>query len=42
MQTAWLTRRVRDPLRRLEAHDGKAPQYEIGDLGELAALVDAA
>lgn len=42
MRTAWLTRRVRDPERRLGEHAGPRPEWVVSDLSELAALLEAA
>ena len=40
LRTAWVTRRVRDPQQRLEQHEGPAPHHVLGDLAELADLVE--
>ena len=40
MRTVWLTRRVRDPEARLEAHAGLPPAAVIGDLAELPGLLE--
>jgi FMN phosphatase YigB (HAD superfamily) len=39
MRTVWITRRVRDPERALEEHEGPAPDFTIADLAELSDLV---
>lgn len=39
--TAWVTRRVRNPHRALQAHTGPLPRLRVHDLSELPALVDA-
>ena len=39
MRTAWIRRRVKDPERRLEAHEGEAPTWIIEDLAELSDLI---
>jgi putative hydrolase of the HAD superfamily len=39
MRTAWVTRRVRDPDKRLLEHDGPAPDHRVSDLSELTALL---
>ncbi len=39
MRTAWVTRRVADPERRLREHEGPAPDHQIHDLTELAAFL---
>jgi FMN phosphatase YigB (HAD superfamily) len=41
MQTAWLTRRVKDPRAALEAYEGPAPDFTIRDLAELPHLLGA-
>jgi len=41
MQTAWITRRVKDPRAALEAYQGPAPDFTIRDLAELPALLGA-
>lgn len=40
MQTAWLTRRIEQPRRSLEAYEGLHPTYELGDLADILPLVD--
>ena len=40
MRTAWITRRVRDPESALSEYDGPAPDFQIRDLAELAAILD--
>jgi FMN phosphatase YigB (HAD superfamily) len=40
MRTAWVTRRVKDPVAALESHDGPLPDYQIEDLSELTAILD--
>jgi HAD superfamily hydrolase (TIGR01549 family) len=42
MRTAWITRRVRDPEAKLRDYDGPAPSWQISDLRELPALIEAA
>jgi HAD superfamily hydrolase (TIGR01549 family) len=37
METAWLTRRVKDPVAERAAWNGPAPELEIADLAELEA-----
>lgn len=39
MRTAWVTRRVSDPERRLCEHDGPKPDWSIGDIAELPRLL---
>ncbi|RLA10537.1 MAG: hypothetical protein DRQ60_11095 [Gammaproteobacteria bacterium] len=39
MRTCWLTRRVKDPERRLEEFDGPRPDFALEDLGDLPVLV---
>jgi hypothetical protein len=39
MRTAWVTRRVRDPDKRLLEHDGPPPDHRVSDLSELTALL---
>ncbi len=41
MRTAWITRRVAEPLRALSAHTGPRPDFVIADLRELLPLVRA-
>jgi len=41
IKTAWLTRRVKDPRAALAEHTGPAPDFTIGDLAELPALLGA-
>ena len=41
MRTAWITRRVAEPSRTLEAHTGPRPDFVIRDLRELLPLVAA-
>ena len=41
MRTAWLTRRIGDPDRRLAAYDGPAPDYRIQHLEELLPVLAA-
>jgi putative hydrolase of the HAD superfamily len=40
IRTVWLTRRVPDPERSLAEYDGPPPDWRIGDLEELVALVE--
>ncbi len=40
LQTAWITRRVRDPAGQLESHGGALPDHQIADLSELSALLE--
>jgi FMN phosphatase YigB (HAD superfamily) len=40
MRTAWITRRIADPERRLEEHDGPRPHHRIRDLAELPGLLE--
>lgn len=40
IRTVWLTRRVSDPERSLAKYDGPPPDWQIGDLAELVALVE--
>ncbi len=39
LRTVWITRRVADPDRKLDEHDGHEPDFVIGDLAELPALL---
>lgn len=39
--SVWLTRRVSDPQRTLAGHPGSRPTHVIGDLRELATILDA-
>lgn len=39
ISTVWITRRVRDPERRLEEHEGVPPDHVIADLSELPGLL---
>jgi len=41
LATAWITRRVVDPERRLREHEGPRPDYVVADLAEIESLVDA-
>jgi FMN phosphatase YigB (HAD superfamily) len=38
--SVWITRRIRDPERRLREHGGPAPDHVIDDLAELTALLE--
>ena len=40
IRTVWLTRRVRDPDQKREAHAGLPPAATIADLSELPALLE--
>ena len=40
IRSVWITRRVRDPRRRLEEHEGPAPDHSIEDLAELLDLIE--
>jgi len=42
MRTAWITRRVSQPEAKLRDYDGPAPDFQISDLDELPALLEAA
>ena len=39
LRTAWITRRVRDVAKALDAHDGPAPDHQVADLGDLPPLL---
>jgi len=41
IRSVWLTRRVKDPDRALEEHDGPRPDYQIDDLSELEGILDS-
>lgn len=41
LRTAWLTRRVPDPLAQRAAYSGPSPDWIVSDLSELRALLDA-
>ncbi|MDP6979643.1 MAG: HAD family hydrolase [Myxococcota bacterium] len=40
IRSVWITRRVREPESRLEAHEGAAPDYQIDDLVDLERILD--
>jgi FMN phosphatase YigB (HAD superfamily) len=40
IRTAWVTRRVSEPERRLMQHEGPRPDWSIRDLAELPALIE--
>lgn len=40
MRSAWVTRRVVDPVMALERYDGPAPDHRIHDLAELQQILD--
>ncbi len=40
IRSVWITRRVREPESRLEAHEGETPDYQIDDLAELDGILD--
>ena len=40
IRTAWITRRIADPARALDQHQGPAPDWQIHDLAELESLID--
>jgi HAD superfamily hydrolase (TIGR01549 family) len=40
MPSAWITRRVADPVRALREHAGPPPPHRVHDLAELVALLD--
>lgn len=40
IRSVWITRRVKDPEAKLEAHEGAAPDYEIDDLEALERILD--
>jgi hypothetical protein len=35
----WITRRVADPERKLQAHTGARPNFVVADLAEISALL---
>lgn len=39
IRTAWITRRVREPERKLAEHEGVLPDHTVADLAELPALL---
>lgn len=41
IRTAWITRRVRDPEAASSDYDGPSPEFQISDLAELLAILDA-
>ena len=41
IRTAWITRRVRDPEKSLERHEGPVPDHTVADLGELESLLES-
>jgi FMN phosphatase YigB (HAD superfamily) len=42
IQTAWITRRVRDPDAKLAEFAGPPPDFRVADLAELSELLDRA
>lgn len=40
IQTGWLTRRIREPKRRLASYEGTVPTYQLNDLSEILPLVE--
>jgi FMN phosphatase YigB (HAD superfamily) len=41
IRSVWLTRRIKDPERALEQHDGAVPDYQIEDLAEIEGILDS-
>ena len=41
IRSVWITRRVREPERALEEHEGPPPDHRVEDLSELLPLVEA-
>jgi FMN phosphatase YigB (HAD superfamily) len=41
IRSAWLTRRVRDPIDALDRHEGPKPDFQIADLADLQHILDA-
>jgi len=39
LATAWITRRIDDPERRLKEHDGARPDFVVADLAEIPQLL---
>ena len=40
IRSVWITRRVKDPEKVLEKHEGPRPDYQIEDLAELEGILD--
>jgi HAD superfamily hydrolase (TIGR01549 family) len=40
LATAWITRRIDDPERRLREHEGARPDFVVADLGEIESLLE--
>ena len=40
MQSAWLTRRVKEPATKLAAYEGDRPTFELDDISEILALIE--
>jgi FMN phosphatase YigB (HAD superfamily) len=40
IRSVWVTRRIRDPERRLREHEGPTPDFVVADLAELGPLLD--
>jgi putative hydrolase of the HAD superfamily len=40
LASAWITRRVKDPQKALDEHEGPRPDHAIADLAELPALLE--
>lgn len=41
IRSVWLTRRIKDPERALEQHDGANPDFQIEDLAEIEGILDS-
>ncbi len=42
LRSVWITRRIRDPQKRLAEHEGPKPDHAIEDLAELPELIERA